>query len=66
MSTYREWLDGVFEKIDPDVVESDVGNMWRTLYKLEKTFSETPLPKQMAEKVRGGGGIERKKKGIHI
>ncbi|XP_065834129.1 dynein axonemal heavy chain 7-like [Oscarella lobularis] len=49
---HREWLDGVFEKIDPDVVESDVGNMWRTLYKLEKTFSETPLPKQMAEKTK--------------
>ena len=45
-------MEGPFGDVDPDTVEADVGNIWRTLYKLEKSFSETPLPKEMAAKVR--------------
>lgn len=46
-------MEGPFGDVDPDTVEADVGNMWRALYKLEKTFSENPLPKEMAVKVGG-------------
>ena len=37
--------------VDPDQVENDTGALWRALYKLEKTFNETPNPFKMAQKV---------------
>ena len=45
-------MDGVFNEVDPDTVDADVGNYWRTLYKLEKTFSENPNAKKIAERVK--------------
>ena len=39
--------------VDPDVVENDIGVVWRTLYKLEKGFSEQPNALNMAQKVKG-------------
>ena len=48
---FREWIDGSFGKVDPDTVEQDIGNLWRGLYKLEKTFAENPNAKMIAEKV---------------
>ena len=38
--------------VNPDDVENDVGNIWRTLYKMERNFSENPNPLKMASKVR--------------
>lgn len=34
-----------------DIAE-DVGNMWRTMYKLTKTFTDLPGPKRLAENVK--------------
>lgn len=45
------WMNGPFLDIDPDKVDADVGNLWRTLYKSEKTFNEVPNAQKMAEKV---------------
>ena len=45
-------MEGVFNEVDPDTVDADVGNYWRTLYKLEKTFSENPNGKKIAERVK--------------
>ncbi|KAH0621601.1 hypothetical protein JD844_023099 [Phrynosoma platyrhinos] len=39
---YRNWMDGIFTKVNPDQVESDTGNYWRALYKLERTFHDSP------------------------
>ena len=38
--------------VDPDKVENDTGAIWRTLYKLEKTFNDAPNPLKMAQKVK--------------
>lgn len=46
------WMDGPMSGLDPDVVENDVGVVWRTLYKLEKEFSERPNALKMAQKVK--------------
>ncbi|KAK2839527.1 hypothetical protein Q5P01_013267 [Channa striata] len=39
---YEKWLNGPLSGVQPDKVEGDVGNYWRTLYKLEKGFTEVP------------------------
>ena len=44
-------MDGAFEGIDPDTVENDIGNYWRALYKLEKTFGDNPNAQDVAVKV---------------
>ncbi|KAJ8410629.1 hypothetical protein AAFF_G00195330 [Aldrovandia affinis] len=38
----KEWLEGPLSKVNPDTVETEVGNFWRALYKLEKTFQGSP------------------------
>lgn len=42
---------GPLSTVDPDVVENDVGAIWRELYKLEKHFGEEANPLGMAKKV---------------
>ncbi|XP_006878990.1 PREDICTED: dynein heavy chain 7, axonemal [Elephantulus edwardii] len=49
---YRGWTEGPYHKVNPDQVEQDVGNYWRGLYKLEKTFHDSPNALAMAKKVR--------------
>lgn len=49
---YREWMDGPMEKVDPESVEAEVNNQYRSLYKLEKTFDNLPAPRKIAAKVR--------------
>nr|KAF6494562.1 dynein axonemal heavy chain 7 [Rousettus aegyptiacus] len=51
-SKYRGWTEGPYNKVNPDEVESDVGNYWRGLYKLEKTFHDSPNALAMTKKVR--------------
>ena len=46
------WMDGSMSAVDPDDVENDTGQFWRTLYKLEKNLSDKPNPLKMASKVR--------------
>lgn len=49
---YRTWTEGPYHKVDPDQVEADVGNYWRGLYKLEKTFYDSPNALAMTKKVK--------------
>ncbi|XP_044097135.1 dynein axonemal heavy chain 7 [Neovison vison] len=49
---YRGWTEGPYHKVNPDQVEIDVGNYWRGLYKLEKTFHDSPNALAMTKKVR--------------
>ena len=34
------------------MIDEEIGNMWRLMYKLTKTFSDTPEPKRVAEAVK--------------
>uniref|UniRef100_A0A8C3PBV3 Dynein axonemal heavy chain 7 n=1 Tax=Chrysemys picta bellii TaxID=8478 RepID=A0A8C3PBV3_CHRPI len=49
---HRNWMEGLFTKVNPDQVEVDVGNYWRGLYKLEKTFHDSPNALSMTTKIR--------------
>jgi len=45
-------MDGPMAGVVPDVVEQEVGNFLRTLYKLEKEFVDVPAAKKIAAMVR--------------
>lgn len=45
-------MDGPMDGVEPDMVEQEVGNYWRNMYKLEKGFSEVPAAKRISQKVR--------------
>ena len=44
-------MDGPMSNVDPDLVDQEVGNFWRGLYKLEKGFDGIAAPKKIASKV---------------
>ncbi|KAI9203090.1 dynein heavy chain and region D6 of dynein motor-domain-containing protein [Polychytrium aggregatum] len=47
--SYHNWMTGSFLKLDPEVVESEVSNMWRTIYKLCLGLSDDPAALEIAE-----------------
>ncbi|KAJ3048328.1 Dynein heavy chain 7, axonemal, partial [Rhizophlyctis rosea] len=46
---YHTWMTGPFLKLDPEVVENEVTNMWRNIYKLCLTFENDAAPLEVAE-----------------
>ncbi|XP_041805973.1 dynein heavy chain 7, axonemal [Chelmon rostratus] len=52
LDQYEQWLHGPLSGVNPDKVEGDVGNYWRTLYKLEKSFSDVPNALNIATTVK--------------
>ena len=51
-SEYSKWMSGQFIDINAGVVEESVSNMFRTAFKLIKTFADQPVPKKVAESVK--------------
>ena len=51
-SSHDKWMNGPFSGIHPETVENEVGGIWRLLYKLEKSFSDTPAPCGIAQAVK--------------
>jgi len=47
----RQWMDGPMAGVVPDVVEQEVGNFWRTLFRLEKAFVGVRPAKKIAARV---------------
>ncbi|KAF3842869.1 hypothetical protein F7725_001718 [Dissostichus mawsoni] len=61
LNQYDQWLHGPLSGVNPDKVEGDVGNYWRTLYKLEKGFSDVPSALSIANQYEDQGGrLQRK------
>ncbi|KAJ3227682.1 Dynein heavy chain 7, axonemal [Clydaea vesicula] len=46
---YHAWMSGPFLKLDPEVVETEVTNMWRNIYKLVLQFENEACPLEVAE-----------------
>ncbi|XP_010001540.1 PREDICTED: dynein heavy chain 3, axonemal [Chaetura pelagica] len=48
----EEWMNETLQNLDADEITEEVDNMWRTMYKLSKTFSDLPGPKRLAESTK--------------
>ncbi|XP_055507859.1 dynein axonemal heavy chain 3 [Leucoraja erinacea] len=46
------WLNGPFQGLDAEEITNEVSNMWRTMYKLTKTFADISGPKRVAENAK--------------
>ncbi|CAB3991140.1 dynein heavy chain 3, axonemal-like, partial [Paramuricea clavata] len=49
---HEHWLNGPFSEVNAEEVEEEVSSMWRTMYKLTKSFSDVPGPKRIADSVK--------------
>ena len=52
MAKFDLWMNTRIGSFDPEEIETDAGNWYRTIYKLEKQFSEQPATRQLAQNVR--------------
>uniref|UniRef100_A0A8C3V7F3 Dynein axonemal heavy chain 3 n=1 Tax=Catharus ustulatus TaxID=91951 RepID=A0A8C3V7F3_CATUS len=48
----EEWMNGSLQQLNADEINEEVGNMWRTMYKLCKSFPDVPVPRRMAESMK--------------
>ncbi|OBS60192.1 hypothetical protein A6R68_08672 [Neotoma lepida] len=48
----EEWMNGPLFLLNAEEIAEDIGNMWRTTYKLTKTLLDMPAPKRLAENVK--------------
>ncbi|MGH0118801.1 UNVERIFIED_CONTAM: hypothetical protein FKN15_062263 [Acipenser sinensis] len=46
------WLNGPFLKLNAEDINEEIGNMWRTVYKLTKTLSDLPGPRRVADSIK--------------
>uniref|UniRef100_A0A674GZT8 Dynein axonemal heavy chain 3 n=1 Tax=Taeniopygia guttata TaxID=59729 RepID=A0A674GZT8_TAEGU len=42
----------IHKQLNADEINEEVGNMWRTMYKLSKSFPDVPVPRRMAESMK--------------
>ncbi|XP_072168572.1 dynein axonemal heavy chain 3-like [Diadema setosum] len=50
---YEEWLNGPFLGLNAEVVTEEVDSMFRTMYKLSRSFSDQQGPQRIANNVKG-------------
>ncbi|NXH72361.1 DYH3 protein, partial [Hydrobates tethys] len=48
----EEWMNGSLQKLNADEITEEIGNMWRTMYKLSKSFPDLAGPRRLAETVK--------------
>merc|ERR1712098_1026012 len=48
----ESWTNGPFKDRNSEEIENEVQEMWRTMYKLTKTFSDQPGPRHIATNVK--------------
>ncbi|KAK3717325.1 hypothetical protein QZH41_011557, partial [Actinostola sp. cb2023] len=49
---HEAWLNGPFTNINAEEVEEDISSMFRTVFKLSKTFGDAPAPRRVADSVK--------------
>jgi dynein heavy chain len=53
MEKSQIWLNSQAGTHDPEVIENDVMNLFRTVFKLEKTFNDIPVVKELVLQIKG-------------
>ncbi|XP_030872601.1 dynein heavy chain 3, axonemal [Leptonychotes weddellii] len=48
----EEWMNGPLFLLNAEEISEEIGNMWRTIYKLTKTLPDVPAPRRLAENVK--------------
>ncbi|NXN32332.1 DYH3 protein, partial [Nycticryphes semicollaris] len=48
----EEWLNGSLQKLNADEITEEIGNMWRIMYKLSKSFPDLAGPRRLAESMK--------------
>ncbi|KAJ7400487.1 hypothetical protein BTVI_105082 [Pitangus sulphuratus] len=48
----EEWMNGTLQQFSADEITEEVGNMWRIMYKLCKSFPDLPGPRRCAESMK--------------
>ncbi|XP_071879956.1 dynein axonemal heavy chain 3 isoform X2 [Anas platyrhynchos] len=48
----EEWMNGSLQKLNADEITEETGNMWRTMYKLSKSFPDLAGPRRLAESTK--------------
>ncbi|KAM4632527.1 dynein axonemal heavy chain 3 [Discoglossus pictus] len=48
----EDWMNGAFQDLNAEDMTEEIGNMWRNMYKLAKSFTDLPGPKRVAENVK--------------
>ncbi|XP_028914074.1 dynein heavy chain 3, axonemal isoform X2 [Ornithorhynchus anatinus] len=46
------WMSGPLQDLNADEISEDIGNMWRTVYKLTKVLTDVPGPRRLAENLK--------------
>ncbi|XP_031567893.1 dynein heavy chain 3, axonemal-like [Actinia tenebrosa] len=49
---HEAWLNGPFVEINAEEVEEEISSMFRTVFKLSKTFGDVPAPRRVADSVK--------------
>ncbi|KAF6029438.1 DNAH3 [Bugula neritina] len=49
---HEKWQHGPFQAMNAEDIDNDVNDMWRLMYKLNKTFSDIVGPRTVADKIR--------------
>ena len=47
------FISGPFQNLNSEDIDNDVSDMWRTMYKLTKSLSDQPGPRNIADRVKG-------------
>nr|XP_019607160.1 PREDICTED: dynein heavy chain 3, axonemal [Rhinolophus sinicus] len=48
----EEWMNGPLFLLNAEEIAEEIGLMWRTIYKLTKTFADVPAPRRLVENVK--------------
>uniref|UniRef100_A0A8C5QWI6 Dynein axonemal heavy chain 3 n=3 Tax=Leptobrachium TaxID=161697 RepID=A0A8C5QWI6_9ANUR len=46
------WMNSAFLDLNAEDITEEIGNMWRTIYKLAKSFGDLPGPRRVAENTK--------------
>eukprot|EP00795_Rhopilema_esculentum_P009610 gene9610-17369_t len=49
---YELWMNGPFRDMDAEQLEEEVSSMWRTMFKLTKTFADVQGPRRVADSTK--------------